>query len=283
MINNKKKYDTLVLSGGSLKCIAQIGCIKYLEENNILHDIINYVASSAGTIVSLFLILNYTFDEIKDFFIKNLKDENIINIDPSQCVQILDTYGINDGNIIVELVKRIIYKKLYVNDINFIELAKITGKNFSVCVSNILDKKTEYFSLENTPELSVITAIRTSCGIPILFTPIEINNKLYVDGGIYDNFPINYEKNNKNTTFGINIFSKNDNTDTFSAYLKCIIDSITVGKTETFYDLNNPDILTMYIDDVQWISLAELKIDFSEEQINFFIDIGYDYIKKHFK
>lgn len=280
---NKKNYDTLVLSGGSLKCISQIGCIKYLEENNMLNNIVNYVACSAGTIISLFLILNYTSDEIKDFFVKNLNDENIINIDPSQCVQILDTYGINDGKLINELIKRIIHKKLYIDDINFIELAKITGKNFVVCVSNILDKTSEYFSLENTPELSVITAIRTSCSIPILFNPVKINNKLYVDGGIYNNFPINYEKNNKNTTFGINIFNKNINTNTFTDYLKCIIDSITVNKTETFYDLNNPDILTMYINDVQWISLSELKIDFSEEQINSFINYGYEHIKRHFK
>ena len=51
--------------------------------------------------------------------------------------------------------------------------------------------------------MSVITAVRISCSIPVFFTPVKYNDCYYVDGGVTNNFPINYC--NKNTTLGLYI------------------------------------------------------------------------------
>ena len=58
-----------------------------------------------------------------------------------------------------------------------------------------------------------------SISIPIIFTPIKYNDDLYVDGGLFNNFPINY-CNHKNTLgIAINIDSK-QNINNIMDYLK---------------------------------------------------------------
>jgi len=278
-----EKYDTLVFSGGSLKCLSQIGCIKYFEEKNILKNIRNYVGTSGGTLILLFLVLDYSYEEIRDFFITISNSVILLSINPEQILELFDNYGLNDGSIIKNIVREALYKKLFQEDITFIELAKKTGKNFIICASNIEQVKSSYFCLENTPDVNVVDAIMASCAIPILFNPVEINDVLYVDGGIYNNFPINYDKINKKTSFGINIYSNNINTSTFLGYLKCIINSVIVNNIEKNKISNdNPNVLDLYIDDINWFSINDLKINFRKQHIDDFINTGYNKIKAHF-
>jgi len=69
--------------------------------------------------------------------------------------------------------------------------------NLTVFSCNVTDKKVQKWSLDDSPDLSVAKAVAASCSIPIYFSPIKIDDKYYVDGGmlinrpdiIYDNFP----------------------------------------------------------------------------------------------
>src|SRR6056297_3966536 len=56
---------------------------------------------------------------------------------------------------------------------------------FYTSVTNILTGKIEYLSQGN-----VVKAVQASSSIPIIFSPVEINGQLYVDGGLLDNVPI---------------------------------------------------------------------------------------------
>jgi predicted patatin/cPLA2 family phospholipase len=84
--------------------------------------------------------------------------------------------------------------------------------------------------------MSVITAVRISCSIPVFFTPVLYNNCYYVDGGIKNNFPINYC--NKKTTLGLYIKNNNniDQIDSISTIVTgcfgMISDTITFKDTE---------------------------------------------------
>ncbi len=57
----------------------------------------------------------------------------------------------------------------------------------------------EIFDSRNTPDVEVALACRASCSIPIVFEPVNINGKEYVDGGYRDNIPLNhFNKENAN-------------------------------------------------------------------------------------
>jgi predicted patatin/cPLA2 family phospholipase len=52
--------------------------------------------------------------------------------------------------------------------------------------------QTEDISYLTHPTLQLITAIQMTCGLPVLITPVFIDNKCYIDGGIVCNYPLNY-------------------------------------------------------------------------------------------
>jgi len=56
---DKKTKTTLVLSGGSMKGIAQIGAMHCLKKNNLLNDIKTIAATSVGSIIGLLYSIGY--------------------------------------------------------------------------------------------------------------------------------------------------------------------------------------------------------------------------------
>lgn len=274
-------FTSIVIAGGALKVISVIGCIKYLEDKNMLTPLKTFVGTSAGSILCLFLVLGYSFTEILEFMCVNLSDKQIKNFDADECFDILSNYGLTSGKNLELLVRRMIYKKLKTEDITFIELAKVTGKDLVVCVSNLTKERAEFFNVDTMPNLSVVTAIRVSCCIPIIFTPISINDDVYMDGGLYNNFPIDYfQTQTLKDIIGINvIFSNYKKTDTFLNYIKFIISSlIEKANSKSITDMVN-NIVTLEFEEDEWFSIMEMSIKFPKENWAQFVNHGYQRIK----
>jgi predicted acylesterase/phospholipase RssA len=97
-----------------------------------------------------------------------------------------------------------------------------------VCGSNITKGKPEYFGVDTHPCMSVSLAMRISCSIPLIFTPVVFNGDYYVDAGLYSNFPLDYvvdrDPSYKETTIGLNVeFVQDYKIDTFVKYLQRMI------------------------------------------------------------
>lgn len=57
----------------------------------------------------------------------------------------------------------------------------------------------EIFDSRNSPDVEIALACRASASIPIVFEPVTINGKQYVDGGYRDNIPLShFNKDKKN-------------------------------------------------------------------------------------
>lgn len=281
-------FSSIVIAGGALKVISVIGCIKFLEEKNLMKDLKNIVGTSAGSIMCLFIILGYTYAEIIDFFVHNLLDERIGHFDPEECLNFLSQYGLSSGKNIDLFVQRLINKKLKIpdaQDITFLELTKLTGKNLVVCVSNLTKERPEYFNVDTMPNLSVATAIRVSCSIPLLFVPTSINDNIYLDGGLYNNFPIDYFKNNTlKDIVGINVsYTKYRKADSFLEYVGFIIHSLVdkanINGTTSINDAEK-NIVTLDFEEDDWFSISELSVKFPKERWVSYIQHGYNTIKQ---
>lgn len=189
----------------------------------------------------------------------------------------------NSGSNLELFIKRIIKKKYNDENITFLDLAKKTGKNLVVCVSNLSQEKPEYFNVDTMPNLSIVTAIKVSCSIPILLTPISINDNIYVDGGLYNNFPIDYFKHNMlKDIIGINIKLKiYQKTDTFLNYFMFMLNSLILKANRLHSNINDSEknIVTLEFDDDDWFSFTELSIKFPPEKWVSYINLGYNKIK----
>lgn len=161
----KNKKIGLVLSGGGVKGGAHIGVIKALLERNIIPQRVSGV--SAGAIVGA-LYANEVSTEDMLYFFKNtpLLKYNFLTFNKP---------GFFDTNKYKQFLKD------YFRDNSFESLKW----PLHIVATNLEEGKAEYF---NTGEL--ITPILASAALPPVFSPITINNKLYVDGGVMNNFPV---------------------------------------------------------------------------------------------
>lgn len=233
----------LVLSGGSMKGLAYIGMIKCIEEYKLVDNIENYIGTSIGACVCFCLLIGYKYEELYDVFI-NLDINKARNIQIDNILNFGNTYGLDNGEKIVKILKILLKKKLQVSSINFSELYEKTKKNITIVGSCLNTTSIEYFNLKNTPHMDIIDALRISISIPLFFTPVVYNNKYYVDGALTNNYPIELCINNNKETLGVVLTSKTYNyteINSIDNYLISIINTnfvhIDKEKIKKYYDI----------------------------------------------
>lgn len=202
--------DTLVIAGGGLKGFAMVSSIKQLLNFKIikLKNIKNYYGTSVGSIISTLLAIGYSIDELLTFIDKfnfeKLSDD--IDID-----NLFTDFGISTGKNIMTVLQFLFNEKIKKNDISFIELYNLKNITLNIIATNITDMIEEVFNHNTYPDMSIMTAIRMSIAVPIIFTPVLFNNKLYLDGGLVNNFPINHVKTDKFIGITTNFKNKSNN------------------------------------------------------------------------
>lgn len=235
----------LILSGGAYNVTMYIGCIKRLEEAGYMKSITTIVGTSGGSIIAFLLALNFTSTEITKLMSKYMTSpREDAGINACAIFELFNTFGLDDGCQMIAMFREALIMKNHNHhptdldfnidptqlDITFIELGKKYGRNLVICGTNLSKRRSEYFSIDTHPDMSVITALRISCSIPILFTPVHYAGSVYVDGGIYNNLPFDYfEMDNpihETHTIGINVIDKQNDISTFTGYMMEIFSSI---------------------------------------------------------
>lgn len=195
---NKGSY-TCIFGGGAIRGLAYIGAIKALNELDINIDV--YAGSSVGSIIAGFLAVGYSVDEISELLMQ-VKFELFRDIS----FGFNKDFALSKGNVFTEWVRECIEKKFYGEDYKKGENSPVLFKDLSnklVVMTTDLNKFKPYeLSTFETPEFEVATAIRISCSMPGLMTPVEIDDKKLVDGDLLKGVPawkhsknLNHNKN----------------------------------------------------------------------------------------
>ena len=187
----------MVLSGGGAKGLAHIGVLKVIEEAGIKIDFIG--GTSMGAVVgglyasgynahqidSIFKATN--FDELlRDFIPRSSKNFYEKRNDALYAVTLpFDKFKIgvptaySKGAYLYSLLNKLFYKERFTKDFNQLPIPFL-------CVATDIEKGKEVVLNQGyLPQ-----AIMASATLPSLFSPIEIDGKLLVDGGVTNNYPI---------------------------------------------------------------------------------------------
>ncbi len=165
-MNKKQSFKTaLVLSGGGVRGMAHIGAIQALEEQGIFADVVS--GSSAGAVVGALYCHGYSPAEMKRFF----EETPLFHISRF-------AFG-KPGFIDTD--------KFYKDLVKFFRLDSFESlkKPLYVTAVDMLKGRKKVFS-----EGELIRPLLASSAFPGLFSPVCIDEVLYSDGGILDNFPI---------------------------------------------------------------------------------------------
>lgn len=161
----KKPVIGLTLSGGGMRGIAHIAVLKALEEYNLKPDIIS--GTSAGSIVGAFYSFGKTPDEMMDI----VKKTTFF----SRSYLKLTKNGIFSSKFISQLFND------YFPEDNF-SILKIP---VYVAATEMTHGIVDFFS-----EGELFTPLLASSSVPFILPPVRIGEKIYVDGGVLDNLPI---------------------------------------------------------------------------------------------
>ncbi len=155
----------LVLSGGGVRGVAHIGVIKALLENNIEPDVVS--GSSAGAVVGALYCNGYTPDQMLEFF-------KLIPLFHLNKFAFLKPGFIDTDEFYPDF-------KAYFSKDSFSGLKK----KLFVTTVDLCDGVLKVFESGQ-----LIEPLLASSAFPGLFSPVKINDVIYGDGGILDNFPI---------------------------------------------------------------------------------------------
>ena len=179
-------YDTLVLSGGSVRGIAILGALQYAYDNFLLKHVTTYIGTSAGAMICYLLCIGYTPIEIIVYLCTHqlMEKMKVFNI-----VAMLQGRGASSFNQLGEHLEKMTIAKLGYLPTMF-DLHEKLGKNLVCATHNLTESRTEYIRYETHPKVPCITALHMSSNLPLVFERYRYGHSLYVDGGISDNFPI---------------------------------------------------------------------------------------------
>jgi predicted acylesterase/phospholipase RssA len=183
----------LVISGGGPIMIQILSAIQELENNNYLNmnEIETIYGTSAGAIIGLMISLKFDWETLNDYIIKRPWQD----VFPIKVQNILDSYtkkGIFDIKTIEKCFKPLFDAKDIPLDINMQDFYDLTKIELHMFAFEINEYKIEDISYKTYPNLSLLSAIQMTCAIPVLMTPVCINDKCFMDGGIGCNYPLNY-------------------------------------------------------------------------------------------
>ena len=182
-MKKKSKKIALVLSGGGARGIAHIGVVDELIERG--YEITAIAGTSMGSLVAGV----FAMGKLKEF------EEWIVKLDKKGIFHLVDftlsTQGIIKGDRVLNKIKEIVGE------------GKIEDLPISyAAVATDIKNKTEVVFKEG----SLFDAIRASISIPTVFTPVSLDNKLLVDGGLLNNLPNNHVDQSKSDyLFSVNV------------------------------------------------------------------------------
>lgn len=176
----RHKTIGLVLSGGGVRGLAHVGLVNALEQYGIVPTVIS--GTSAGAMVGALYANGHKADDMLTFF----KQTPLFKY---------SFFTINKPGLLDTERYFAIFKSYFPED-SFETLEH----TLFVTATNLQKGRLEVFS-----QGPLIRPLLASAAIPPVFSPVEINNCLYADGGIMNNFPLEPLLDRCNFIIGSNV------------------------------------------------------------------------------
>ncbi|MCX7885604.1 MAG: patatin-like phospholipase family protein [Caloramator sp.] len=179
----------LVLGGGGAKGAYEIGVWQALKELNIP---INMVCGTSVGALNGAIIVQGDFELAKDLW-TSISFESVVKVE-KELASVEEKIGLKDRMMLIrEAVSGggfdISPLRQLLNDIIDEKKIRKSTIDFGLVTFSITDFKPVKVFKENIPEGKLVDYLLASACFPA-FKPLEIDNKKYIDGGVYDNIPV---------------------------------------------------------------------------------------------
>ena len=160
-----KKRIGLALGAGSTKGFAHIGVLQVLQENRIPIDMI--AGSSMGSIIGSFYVVGCDMYMLEKY---------LMTLDLRKYLDAANPFtgGLIKGERLQELIQIFTHNKTFAET------------NIPFCCVAVDAQSGKLDVLESG---KLYEAVRASMSIPAIFSPVQLNGKTYIDGGVIERVP----------------------------------------------------------------------------------------------
>jgi len=184
----------IVISGGGPAGLISYGSLRKLHNHGLwkLDDIESIYASSSGSLIAVIIALGYEWNILDDYFVDRPWDVAFADINTG-IIDIICSKGL-DGIKLNKVCTDSLFKcKNLSENITLKELFEYTHINICLTATDINANYTltgEILSHTTYPDMPVVQAVASSCALPLVFKPVFVNNRCFIDGGLIHNYPL---------------------------------------------------------------------------------------------
>jgi NTE family protein len=210
----------LVVGGGGPFGLTAFGALKHLHDNKFwdIKNIKTMYATSIGSHVCIYLSLGYDYDYIYEYIVKRPWEKLFEDIGIENLFSLYDEKGLIDiYPIFMKQFNILLDAKGLSPNITLKEYYEYTGIDFNIITADANSFSMVILSHKTHPDLELIMAITMTSAFPLIFKPVIVDDKCYIDGGIFSNYAVNFCLKNtgcqKNEVLGVKkkSFSSDEN------------------------------------------------------------------------
>jgi len=190
--DGKSSPEALLFEGGGTKGVAYGGVMAGLGAAGLLRSIKNVAGTSAGSQTAALFAFGFSDSEI-NAIVRRAPWTELLDGSwgPLRDLYRLWTqWGIYKGEFLQNWLDGEFAKKAGKKLCTFAQQYELTGIELRIGVCCVSTGKFELLDRHSHPDMPVCVATRASSSIPVAFCPVAWKGKMYVDGGVLGNLPM---------------------------------------------------------------------------------------------
>lgn len=193
----------LAFKGGGTKGIVYVGALERLHEKGLYEQATKFAGTSAGAQQAAFCAFGFKPEDMRKI-VKEAPWLNLLDRTPwyqfgcfPNMHRLIYKYGYCKGDKLQSYLEKVFEKQTGIKQCTFEQLhewrkEKGDGKAIELKLGaiDITKQKFEYLDRHTHPNMPVSKACRASSSLPIIFTPVQEGDAIYIDGGLKANLPV---------------------------------------------------------------------------------------------
>ena len=192
----------ILFASGGIRVLSYVGALEVLESAGSLRAVRTWTGVSGGALIATAMAFGYSLPEMRqicegfDFgILKQITEESPLRL-------LEGAYGLDSGETLARFVRALAHVKGISEEITFRELAGSgsgagsgagapPAKDLRIWAADLDAGSLRCFSAATTPNFPVLTALRASMTIPVVYDPVVgPSGEFLVDGAVFNSFPM---------------------------------------------------------------------------------------------
>lgn len=178
-------------SSGGVRVLGHVGVLVALVEEGLAAGVREWWGCSGGALCALLGALGVTAGWMRTCA-ETLDLRLLGGVEEEMVADFFRVWGVNSGRAWMEYVGRVLDTwEPGVAGWTFADLAAARpGVRYCVTATNLTRGCLEVFSVETTPDMRLLDAMRASCAVPLFYSPwVSTSGDVYCDGAVVEQFP----------------------------------------------------------------------------------------------